>query len=319
MWSGDAKFDPNNAGTKALAERTTRQVIGASGLSVTAQQAAVVKSLVIQAAYGYARNVYEQRGQGLSNQDFNKSLDTIGQSGSPEQMTAVLKQLMDDAHQNYVAKRTAKTGKGEIPLHEWDDQKLIGFGTQSDTVPPGLQREIIKELQYRIESRKKAGGRSVPPGMSKLGGPTDAAADPEQIDAGLADAPLEATTPRSGPTAREGAPSTLDESSKDNQPDPNIAALREQRLNLEASREARAQRGEDRSVRAEDRQVAMDKAKAAAEHRQIIAKAFDILGSAFKVPQQHVPTGSSSALGPGQDSGAFKLPPRPQRTPPKVK
>lgn len=294
--------DPDDAGTQALAKRVGDRLSKLHGLDATAESSARVQAAVLGLAYrmALARDIPGNR---LTNGIINQHLAQLGQSASPEQFKAVLSDTLSSLTREFDENIRRTTGVSGLKIMA---QQLTNDDIVRMTKPGSidvLPIDMAKTLREEIVSRKegKPGGLGVQPISPTL-------AEEEQTLGKLE------TEKKQRDIARS-----------------------DQSMEIERTREDRAARSEERALGREDRladasirsnELSREKfeyekqhdVKLADERRnKEIGDAFLAFGNAIagSFGRSGGGGGSIPSLGGGQDQGAFRINPAPQRTPPR--
>jgi hypothetical protein len=285
--------DPSTEGmVNKAARQLMRHGAGAAGID-----AARAKSLVQEMAYAVARQNEtgsdEAGGRGLSVRDFESALAQIGASQSPEQLRAVLTDIVDRQYA-----RLEETGKGLVgqgfiyPLHKMSDadiMKLVQDPNDPTKLNPLVPTALIQRIKEYRQGRQQQQQQQEPQQGQRQGrmSPEEEA---QQQRRQLVERERELK-------AREGRQEARAEA------------------HLQLGREARDQAAEQFAYRKQQ------DAKAEQEKKmQAIQKAFQDLGKMIAAAGAgNVRVGGGGGGGGGdQNPAAFVIPQRPKRQPPNV-
>lgn len=293
---------PSDSGIKAMAKNLAGQISSmykSSGIPQTAVDSARLQGAIIDMAYSMAiaRGIPGNR---LTNAIIAQHMNTLGHSQSVEQFEATLADTVRRVSEKTPNLISSRIGRRDVTpdlgFVSDDDIKALAM---ADTTPPNLKQQLLKEVKLR-----KAGSESETRG--------------KDIN-------------RAGPTLEEEDTSRRKEEE-----------LRQRRLQDRETREqddallrkqADLRADQDQSLREDrfeyqvrkdrydrDERLRLEKDKRALERRKMIGEAFEELGKA--IGRAGSVSGSISAgggsQGAGQDVGAFRIAPPPNRRMPQV-
>jgi hypothetical protein len=283
-------------------------------IGAKSQDAAKIKSLVAEAGYVIAGQMFGQTGRALSDTDYAAAIRTLGESQSPEQFMGVLRSLGERAYQTYTAKMESATGRGDVDMNvrRMSASQLEALGT-SPVVPERLQNAIETEVTRRL-------AEEVVQERRRTGGPNPTAAEQPRPD-------LEPAIEREGRRQRRS----------DTRQQPTIeqeeASIRERAAAAVAEEERQTQRREGREDAADARAVAAQElneaifayrqSRDAKEDAEKQGAKFQAAIAAFartiaSTEAASVRVGGGSGGGAAQDPSAFQLPRRSSRRAPPV-
>lgn len=309
-------------------ESAARRIEGIyPSLANDAAAAARLRSLLAETAYGVARQ--NEPGGRIANADYQAALQQLGASGSPGQMTAVIRDVMDRQWNSYSRHMTETAGR--IPFRfdrlseELGGMEAGAAAARLALMPAGMVMELQRHRQAAaIRQSQAEGGPLVPALPGQPAGERLPATTPT-------DQPATEQRPAAQPATGQRTQRMTPEQERAEQQ--RLAAeehqrqrtIQEERLVRERTGEQRAVRGQERAEESHTLQFAnwyrqqtwRDQDKAEAEKRRI-EQAFQRLGAMIAGGRQGSVSLPRSGGGGEQDARAFQLPARRERRAPAV-
>jgi hypothetical protein len=289
--------DVNDSTTRKMAEDVAQRLAQAHGLDPTAEDSARIQSMVLGLAYrmAIARDIPGNR---LTNAIINQHLVQIGQSASPEQFQAVLKDNVISLVKEFddTMRRQLGAAGSDIIARQLSTEDITLMADNVELLPAGLSNALADELEARASGET---GGGIQPSSPTLG--------EEEATLGRAE--------------------MAEKQSKIQQ--------REFQNAITLNQEVRARRSEERANQREERIVQQQEVSnqlarerfdfqqekyAEQEERQ----RQDRIGAAFRQFGAAIASGGGGNIGVsiqsggGQDVGAFRIAPAPQRVPPRI-